>query len=157
MNPREVAVTTDGGQTWSTLPLPDRHQDVAAIFLHTPTDGYLLDLGRTLYATQDGGTTWSAHPLEVKMGTDMFPNADTSTAAIHFFDADRGLVLMQLISGDHGRVIALRTTDGGQTWKQEHVVDTPLLISLYLANDGATLTMVDKTEATLTVLHHVDE
>jgi photosystem II stability/assembly factor-like uncharacterized protein len=63
-----------------------------------------------------------------------------STAAIRFFDADRGLIVLNLI-GDEGKtkVVALHTADGGQTWEDEVV--TSEIGNLHLSPDGKVLTI----------------
>jgi photosystem II stability/assembly factor-like uncharacterized protein len=63
-----------------------------------------------------------------------------STAAMRFFDADRGLIVLNLI-GDEGKtkVVALHTADGGQTWEDEVV--TSDIGSLHLSPDGKVLTI----------------
>jgi photosystem II stability/assembly factor-like uncharacterized protein len=151
----QLAATTDGGVNWHELTMPANAQDIAAVFLRAPGQGYLLDITGILYTTPDGGQSWSAQPLGLNLGDSRLPNHDTAAAAIRFFDPERGLVVVHLMSDQHSRVIALRTADGGQTWRQENVLlDVPLLVSLYLSPDGSTLTIADKMESQITVLRY---
>ncbi|MBN2321190.1 MAG: hypothetical protein JXR49_19070 [Acidobacteria bacterium] len=135
-------MTTDGGATWKDLALPQNVSKVAAISLRTPTDGYLVDDKGVLYITQDGGKTWASQSLGLDgssiMGfvTQGFVN-EVPQAAVRFFDADHGLVVLGL-SGKTG-MVALRTADGGKTWKEESLPDgmgTP-----YISRDGKFLTV----------------
>jgi photosystem II stability/assembly factor-like uncharacterized protein len=133
----EFRMTTDGGASWKELALPEGVSKVAAISLRTPADGYLLDGDGVLHITQDGGKTWSSQSLGLDGPSIMgFPSGpfvnETPQAAVRFFDADHGLVVLGL-SGETN-MIALRTADGGETWKKESLpagLGTP-----YLSRDG---------------------
>jgi photosystem II stability/assembly factor-like uncharacterized protein len=135
-------MTTDGGTTWKELALPEGVNKVAAISLRTPKDGYLVSQSGVLYTTQDGGKTWSSKSLGLEspeilgFASGAFIN-ETPQAAVRFFDADHGLVVLGL-SGNTN-LIALRTADGGKTWKKENLpaeVGKP-----YLSRDGKFLTV----------------
>jgi len=63
---------------------------------------------------------------------------------MRFFDADHGLVVVSLVGGGSSEVLALRTTDGGQTWEEESV-PTPIG-TFYLTRDGTVLTMTGTTK-----------
>ena len=154
--PHQLGVTTDGGQTWEDVPLPGDVQEIAAIFLRTPTDGYLLDVNGVLYVTTDAGQSWSSHPLGLDLEGSAIPSRETASAAVRFTDADHGLVVIHLAGGLSSRVVALRTTDGGQTWEQEDVTTTSLLVALYLSHDGSVLTVTDQTEAQVIVLRYIE-
>ncbi len=135
-------MTTDGGATWNELVLPQNVTKVAAISLRTPTEGYLLDADGVLHITKDGGKSWTARSLGIEkpnilgFGSGPFIN-EIPQAAVRFSDANHGLVVLGL-SGK-SNLIALRTADGGKTWKEEVVpaeLGTP-----YLSRDGKFLTV----------------
>jgi photosystem II stability/assembly factor-like uncharacterized protein len=135
-------MTADGGATWKDLTLPEAVSQVAAISLRTAEDGYLIDDTGTLYMTRDGGATWSSQSLGLAdpeiMGfvSEGFVN-EVPQAAVRFFDADNGLVVLGL-SGKTG-MIALRTDDGGRTWKEESMPEgmgTP-----YISRNGKFVTV----------------
>jgi photosystem II stability/assembly factor-like uncharacterized protein len=135
-------MTADGGATWKELALPKDVNKVAAISLRTPTDGYLVDASGVLHITQDGGRTWSSQSLGIDnpsilgFSSGPFVN-ETPQAAVRFVDAKHGLVVMGL-SGKTS-MIALRTDDGGKTWKEESLpaeLGTP-----YISRDGKFLTV----------------
>ncbi len=149
----QLGATTDGGITWDEVALPEGVQEIAAISLRTPTDGYLLDITGVLHITQDGGQSWTSHTLGQSSEISSLPSA---SAVVHFFDADRGLVVMHLAGGLSSKIVMLRTTDGGQTWQQEDVIPASPLIALYLSRDGSTLTITDKIESLVTVLRYVE-
>ncbi|HJX35271.1 MAG TPA: YCF48-related protein [Desulfatiglandales bacterium] len=147
-------MTTDGGATWKEPALPEAVSKVAAISLRTPTDGYLVDEKGVLYITQDGGKTWSSQSLGLDNPSIMgfasgpFIN-ETPQAAVRFIDANHGLVVLGL-SGKTG-MVALRTADGGKTWKEESLpakFGTP-----YISHDGRFLT-VNKWGEGITLLKY---
>lgn len=114
-------------------------ENVAAVSLRTADEGYLLTSDADLYATQDGGESWLLLPLDLASyeGMILMPS-DIAMAAIRFFDADNGLVVLSLV-GQQSRVVALRTSDGGQTWQEEAV---PAEIGVpHLTHDGSFLTV----------------
>jgi len=135
-------MTTDGGATWKELALPKDISKVAAISLRTPTDGYLVDGDGVLQITKDGGKTWSSRSLGIDNPSILgfvsggFVN-EIPQAAVHFFDANHGLVVLGL-SGKTS-MIALRTADGGKTWKEESVPAG--LGAPYISRDGKFLTV----------------
>ena len=135
-------MTADGGATWEALALPKGVTRVAAISLRTPADGYLVDMEGVLHITQNGGKTWSSKPLGLDapdildFASGPFVNT-TPQAAVRFSDADHGLVVLGL-SGKTS-LIALRTADGGATWKEESLPAE--LGKPYLSRDGKFLTV----------------
>ncbi len=135
-------MTMDGGATWKELALPKAVNNIAAISLRTPADGYLIDKDGVLHITKDGGKTWSSQSLGLNapniMGfvTGGFVN-ETPQAAVHFSDADHGLVVLGL-SGETS-MVALRTADGGKTWKKETLPAG--LGKPYISRDGKFLTV----------------
>ena len=147
-------MTMDGGATWKELALPEAVSKVAAISLRTSNDGYLVDDKGILYITQDGGKTWSSQSLGLDnpgiMGfaSGQFIN-EIPQAAVRFVDANHGLVVLGL-SGKTS-MIALRTTDGGKTWKEENLPAKPG--TPYISNDGKFLT-VNKWGEGITLLKY---
>ncbi len=138
----KVQATSDGGATWQELVLPGEVNKVAAISLRTRSDGYLVDANGVLHITRDGGKTWSSRSLGLDapnilgFGSGPFVN-ETPQAAVRFLDANRGVVILGL-SGKTN-LIALRTADGGQSWKEENLpaeLGTP-----YLSRDGKFLSV----------------
>jgi photosystem II stability/assembly factor-like uncharacterized protein len=147
-------MTTDGGATWKALALPEGVNKVAAISLRTKTDGYLVDENGVLHITQDGGKSWSSkslglnNPSILGFASGAFIN-ETPQAAVRFVDANHGLVVLGL--SDKTSMIALRTADGGKTWKEESV--PAKLGEPYISRDGKFLT-VNKWGQGTTLLKH---
>ena len=135
-------MTTDAGATWKDLPLPKDVSKVAAVSLRTRKVGYLLDANGILYITKNAGKTWSSRPLGLGalkilgFSTAAFIN-EIPQAAVRFTDANHGLIALGL-SGKTG-MIALRTADGGYTWKEETLPAT--LGTPYISRDGKFLTV----------------
>lgn len=136
-------MTTDGGTTWKGLALPKDVSKVAAISLRTPTDGYLIDGNGILHTTKDGGITWSSQSLGLDnpgiMGfvSEGFVN-EIPQAAVRFTDDNNGLVVLGLTGKTS--MIALRTADGGKTWKEE-VLPAKLFGAAYISRDGKFVTI----------------
>jgi len=136
----QLRATDDGGATWNDVALPEGIAKVAAISLRTADEGYLMTSAGVLYKTVDGGASWSSLPLDLtgygQMG--LLPS-DLPSAAIRFFDADNGVVVVNLVGGGQSAVLALRTSDGGLTWEEETI---PVDIGVpYLTRDGEFLTI----------------
>lgn len=135
-------MTTDGGATWKELALPEGVSKVAAISLRTATDGYLLDDKGVLHITQDGGATWSSKSLGLDapsilgFASGAFIN-ETPQAAVRFVDANNGLVVLGLEGKPS--MIALRTADGGTTWKEENLAAK--FGAPYISRDGKFVTV----------------
>jgi hypothetical protein len=136
-------MTTDGGATWNDLAMPKDGLKVAAISLRTPKDGYLIDKEGVLYITQDAGKTWSSKSLGLSTPdikgfvSGGFVN-EIPQAAVRFTDANHGLVVLGLSS--RTGMIALRTTDGGKTWKEE-TLPVEFQGAPYISHDGKFLTV----------------
>lgn len=150
----EIGMTRDGGGTWNQVSLPDLADDIAAIWLRTAQDGYVLDISGILYITSDGGEHWTRRRLELGLEDQTLPSAETATAAVRFFDANRGLIVLQRLDHGRSRVEALHTNDGGESWVLENVMETPMLISLYLSHDGSILTVTDTFDSQIYVIEH---
>ncbi len=136
---RTFFATADGAKTWSALPLPETMGAPAALHLRTPQAGYLLDTAGNLFVTADGGRQWEQHSLGLEKGF-AIPTPNHS-AAMRFTDDRHGLIVLNLIGGGGGRVLVLRTMDGGTTWTGE-----PLPVGMgmfHLSRNGVYLTHVD--------------
>ena len=143
LSPSRLEVTTDGGVTTEEVSLPEsvRPGTILAISLRTPSEGYVLHDTGTLYTTRDGGQSWSSQVLgleEKYAEMKSLPAGGIAPAAMRFFDADHGMIVLSLVGGG-SKVVVLRTADGGQTWTEEAVpteIGTP-----YLTHDGRFLTL----------------
>jgi photosystem II stability/assembly factor-like uncharacterized protein len=149
-SPGQLWATSDGGQMWTDVTLPEMDNLIAAIALRTAADGYVLDYAGNLHVTHDGGSTWVSQTLELGDKIDLVAHP-----VIRFFDAENGVIVTRL--AEKG-IVALRTADGGITWTQEDLLDDLgiylyLEIYLYLSRDGRFLTITAPNDSVL-VLHH---
>ncbi len=136
--PDQLGATTDGGTSWTEINLPEGIQNMAAIALRTSNDGYLLDKKGDVFITQDGGETWISGSLGLEAGKELM-DFNAPMAAMRWYDADHGLVVVSLVGKGDSEVLAFHTADGGQTWEQESV---PAQFGvLYLTRDGRVLTI----------------
>lgn len=132
---KRLWATANGGQTWTELTPPQDAKSFVAMTLRTADDGYVLDKSGVLHTTRDGGQTWSSQSLGLKKK--IFMTSRLPTAAMRFFDSDHGLIVLSLKGNKN--IVATRTADGGNTWKQEHV---PSTIGMpFLTHDGTMLTV----------------
>jgi photosystem II stability/assembly factor-like uncharacterized protein len=131
--------TSDGGANWMNVPLPQGVRRVAGISLRTASSGYLLDTNGVLHITHNGGKSWFRRSLgltEEPSTVLLYP----SGAAIRFWDSSHGTIILSLVGGGEGKIVAMHTSDGGRTWRQE---DIPAEFGVpYLTRDGMFLTVV---------------
>jgi photosystem II stability/assembly factor-like uncharacterized protein len=154
----KLRATADGGATWEQITLPAGVWRVSALSLRTPDDGYLMTPEGVLFTTNDGGESWSSQKIlgASDYGEMILLPSDLPSAAIRFLDADRGVVVISIAGGGESKVVALRTSDGGQTWEEE---DVPAEVGIpYLSRDGEFLTVASwLSVGELTVLRYTGD
>jgi len=134
----DLGATMDGGKTWNKLTLPKGlRRSIMGIFLRTANDGYLVDSKGTLWITGDGGKSWSSRALDLKENESFLSSAPNT--AVHFYDAQRGMLVAILMNKGQKSVVALHTRDGGQSWQREQIPGLNWA-AFFLAPDGVTLT-----------------
>lgn len=105
-----VAISTDGGVTFTTIPVNQcRTCDFRDIEAFNEKEALVISSGfpAVVYKTNNGGNSWE----------EVFRKNDSAyfLNAIDFWDSKRGLILADPIDG----VFAiLETTNGGLTWKE---------------------------------------
>ncbi len=119
--------TTDAGQTWKPMPVPDvpattDFRDVDAV---GPDAAYLLAIGNgeasRIYKTVNGGAHWDAQFLN--------KDPDVFLDAMTFADANHGVVIGDSIDGQ----FFIMKTDDGKTWARI----PPDVLPPALPNEGA--------------------
>lgn len=98
----EVRKTTNGGQTWTSQPIPLAGNFVGIDFV-SATTGWVVGAEGSVYKTSNGGTSWARQ------------RHDTSNfyTGVSFVSATQGWVC--------GNSTILHTTDGGATWVTQSV------------------------------------
>lgn len=104
------ARTVDGGLTWTSAVVPGAEGlDFRDVEAHDANTAYLLSIGpgdrSRIYKTTDGGQHWA---LQLK---NLNPRAFFDAMA--FWDEKSGIVMGDPVDG---RIVIVRTFDGGQTW-----------------------------------------
>ncbi len=106
-----VAVTNDGGQSWTQGPKPcSAYPTMNDMSWPTATNGYVCGTNGNVFKTGDGGATWSSITP---------PSGNIGYFAIQFIDSNIGF-----ISGHSGNgqdtLVFQKTIDGGATWIDLH-------------------------------------
>ncbi|WP_010246529.1 WD40/YVTN/BNR-like repeat-containing protein [Acetivibrio cellulolyticus] len=146
----KLGSTSDGGNTWTTLKLPESCKKIASINLSTESIGYILDTSGNLYITNDSGINWTQKSLNLKDTEKINGLAAAQVAVIRFADENNGLAIFY---NKDGQLKALRTADGGNSWKNEAM---PEMKSgyIYLNRNLQTLTIANSLDGEITVLKH---
>ncbi len=107
-NGRDYLRSTDNGQTWTTMALPDTDWQGSFLFFVDGLTGLAFDGDRYLHKTTDGGATWarSASPFGLSIFTMYWHDENTGWVQA----SDRNIY---------------RTTNGGQSWSNLNVVNGP--------------------------------
>jgi hypothetical protein len=135
----QVKATSDGGASWTSVPLPEGVSRVAQISLRTVSTGYLLDTNGVLHITHNGGQSWFSRSLGLS-GEPSTVLYYPSGAVIRFYDSNHGTIVLSLVGGGTGKLMAMHTSDGGRTWRHE---DVPVEFGVpHLTRDGLFLTVV---------------
>ncbi|MFC1975891.1 WD40/YVTN/BNR-like repeat-containing protein, partial [Chloroflexota bacterium] len=138
-----LAATSNGGQSWSVLPLPENIPNIAAIHLRTPDEGYLLDYAGNLHTTRDAGQSWTSQELIRAKGMEMLTvSAMCDTAAIRFADKNNGLVATSILGDGGSECVIMRTSDGGRTWQKE-TLPVKIALTYYISRDCTLITVID--------------
>jgi photosystem II stability/assembly factor-like uncharacterized protein len=152
-----LLATTDSGDTWTKINLPEKITTITAIALRTPTEGYLLDAQGTLFMTRDAGLTWQAHALALEENETLINHCHLNN--IYFSDTEQGTVVFASVeNAQAGQTWIARTTDGGRTWQREPLPPIPeirgTIYYTHLSPDGQTLTLTGTGNKHIAVLHH---
>lgn len=113
-----LGITNDGGKTWVQPKLPDGISDIGAVFLISPSSGYIFDcVLNKLFFTEDSAKTWESIDLPkdaVSISTDASPmsviNADKN---------GRIVFITNKAAKAEYRISAFISSDKGKTWKEE--------------------------------------
>lgn len=148
-----LGATSDGGQTWQEIALPEGVELIMAIQLRTPQDGYLLASNGNLYLTSDGGQSWAAQALDFTQDAYLAKMA-SPIVAMRFMDEKRGMIVLPRGNAEEGFFVwSAYTEDGGATWRQDQTPVEKGIPFLYLSRDASTLTVLNTGARHMTVLH----
>lgn len=140
-SPTLLALTTDGGESWTRLTPPAQLTAIAAIAISEEGGALrlrVLDEMGDLWLSVDSGKSWTQAPSPLK--DPVMASMTTPWAALRFNGAEG--VLAAFLDEGVPRGHVYRTRDGGKTWTEEQVeklqVGTP-----NLSFDGRTLVTFD--------------
>lgn len=128
--------TNDGGKTWNNIVLPQEVEEIVALYLRTPENGYVIDNKSNLYITDDGGKSFIKQPININDANlsnarfeqyVVFKFSDENNAFIAYEDKDL-------------KFRAARSSDGGKTWVNDTVPDLSSG-ALYLSPDEKFITL----------------
>ena len=122
-----VLRTTDGGDTWTTVPSRTQPNSTSAISTPSATrpptsSASATARRRRIYKTTDGGQQWT-----LQFTND---NPKVFLDAMAFWSEDRGVALSDSVDG---RFVIFATTNGGRAWERIPAASLPAA----LANEGA--------------------
>jgi photosystem II stability/assembly factor-like uncharacterized protein len=149
-NRKEIGYTSDGGQTWESINVPENLSDIGAIWLSSKAEGYILSTDDKLYGTTDAGETWSEKELGIGGAWLLVCPA----ATLHVKDQNSFQVVAYQESEDKKGYYYYSTADSGDSWKKELVVEgNPGFI--YLNRKGTLLTISDDSGKRIRVFQYV--
>lgn len=161
-----LAGTSDGGQTWAEITLPEGTDGIAAICLRSQETGYLLSHAGILYATEDGGQTWSSRDLGFKdydiidlQKKPKLNRMSLASADISFSDENNGVIVFigKSASGPGYHTWCLTTSDGGAAWESKLIPDTGFTPSkVFISGDGQYLTLGDDSNHVVVLKNKAD-
>lgn len=148
---RELAHTSDGGNTWDILTLPETDGNHLPVRIEAVSDAeaWVLALrypspGRAkLFHTTDSGQTWTDVPGP-------FNEQGKGVQNVHFFNALEGIVFGSPRTGSPSvdMIKIFRTADGGDTWQELFDPQVPAPIqgdSYFLLSGNDTYAAVSDT------------
>jgi photosystem II stability/assembly factor-like uncharacterized protein len=103
--PRVIALSTNAGASWRRIVRPTQGAEVQHVDFVSPRAGYVLETDGRLYATRDRGRTW----------TEVIGTGHTDGRQLAFGDARSGWLTL----GAETNAVALRTSDGGRSWRPQ--------------------------------------
>ena len=143
-----LAFTSDSGKVWNKAKLPDGIGEITAMYWSKVEVGYLIDTNNNLYTTEDSGKTWSSKKLNIKnLNNGVWP---AGSACLRFNDTKNGVFFYL---GTDSNLKCSRTSDGGDTWKEEVLPDL-IGLSLYISADGKLVSVNSGDGHTITVIQH---
>lgn len=98
-----IIKTTDGGKSWTKLPLGENIREIESIYFLNANNGFAVNDDGKLFKTTNGGATWSASQtfLHGQLNSVFFTSSETG-----------------YIVDPNGYI--LKTTNGGNTWVQKY-------------------------------------
>jgi photosystem II stability/assembly factor-like uncharacterized protein len=123
----EFLRTTDGGATWRSHKLEghgwvgDEFRGWLNQFSFTDAaHGWFVGDNSQVFFTTDGGRIWRSSARVVERCVGKRTNQKLNLTDVHFFDAQRGILLIDLIDqtpeGERHQGFVLRTQDRGRSW-----------------------------------------
>ena len=141
-----LASTSNGGKTWNQVKLPSGIGEITTMYWSKAEIGYLIDTNNNLYKTKDSGKTWNSKKLNIKnINNTVWP---AGAACLRFYDSKKGVFFYY---GTDTKLKCSRTSDDGDTWKEEMLPDL-IGQSLYMSADGKMLSVNAGDGHTITVI-----
>jgi photosystem II stability/assembly factor-like uncharacterized protein len=114
-----IAISTDGGNSWKQMQVAGFEKyDFRSIYAFNAKTAIIANAGTPAHIllTTDGGATWNV----------VYKNNDSAAFfdGIDFWNSNEGIIYGDPIKG---RMLLLRTTDAGKTWKELPAEITPAL------------------------------
>ncbi len=141
--PDRLASTSDCGNTWNKIVLPDDIGSITAIELLNDllgNTGFIMDSNGFLYVTNNGGLDWSKKQIKVEGHEFDFIPAKAPKNAMHFNSSLNGIIIVYQTKPEK-EWVSLTTKNGGNSWEIEQVDNKIKQNStVFISNDGKYLT-----------------
>ena len=141
--------TSDGGRTWTQVPLPLAKDERPTLWDITFTDaaqGWIVGEQGVIFHTEDGGSTWTRQthgvPIErvipkgePRRPREIVPELETppdrlTLTSVRFLDRQRGYAVGYY--NDVAESVVIGTRDGGATWQVQRVQPGEYLRSIFV-------------------------
>jgi photosystem II stability/assembly factor-like uncharacterized protein len=106
--PDAIVASSDGGASWSWVPVPFPHESLEALDFVSASNGFAVTAGR-LYHTSDAGRHWKELPAV----------AGAVLAQLAFSSPSEGYVLVSRGGTCESCTVLLHTADAGRSWTPE--------------------------------------
>jgi hypothetical protein len=151
-----LSKTTDGGRTWTPVPLRDIKAEPARIFFLNESRGWLLCAQKQVYSTADGGRSWQL--LAASRQPDV-PEASTVYDGAAFLNPQQGLLTGWSRSPERSQTpdwmrpdrapehnpttgIILSTGDAGKSWHNSVLRQLGEIMCVRFSSSGDALMLI---------------